>query len=184
MRDLENRLDTWVGQCPLCYVRQYQGCEVDARHLLEQCPDELRDLVVEEVGALQSVRFDRSGSCGKCGVPQEIWLRRKEVGAGSRCFQEVEDGGCRYQGIVQSVVAAIMTTGPLEVVEETIYARLKAQGIWGEEEKLDVDEVQEVKQGMLRWFAQDVEWGCIDANVLLQAFYWLTVRLEEWSRKS
>lgn len=184
VRDLENRLDTWAGQCPLCYVRQYQGCAVDARHQLEQCPDELRDLVVEEVGALQSVQFDRSGSCGKCGVPREIWLRWEEVGARSRCFQEVEDGGCRYQGIIQSAVAAIMTAGPLEVVEETIYARLKAQGIWGEEEKLYVDEVQEVKQGMLRWFAQDVEWGCIDANVLLQAFYWLTVRLEEWNRKS
>ena len=47
-----------------------------------------------------------------------------------------------YKGIVQSVVAAIMTAGPIEIVEETIYARIKAQGIWGKEEKLDIDEVQ------------------------------------------
>lgn len=46
-RDLENRLDAWVGQCPLCHVRQHQGCGVDARYPLEQRPDELRDLVVE-----------------------------------------------------------------------------------------------------------------------------------------
>jgi hypothetical protein len=51
------------------------------------------------------------------------------VRAGSQCFQEVEDGKCWYEGIVQSAVAAIMTAGPLEIVEETIYVRLKAQGM-------------------------------------------------------
>lgn len=60
-----------------------------------------------------------------------------------------------------------MTAGPLEIVEEVIYARLKAQGIWGEEEKLDINEVQQVKQGMLRWFGQQVEWGDIEASILL-----------------
>jgi hypothetical protein len=175
VRDLKNRLDAWVGQCPLCYVRQYQGWAVDTRHPLEECLDELRDLVIEEVGALQSVRLGQSGSCGRCGLPREIWLRWKEARAGSQCFQEVEDGKCWYKGIVQSAVAAIMTAAPLEIVE-TIYARLKAQGIWGEEEKLDIDEVQQVKQDMLRWFGQQVEWGDIEASILLQAFYWLNVK--------
>jgi hypothetical protein len=183
VRDLENRLDAWLGQCPLCHVRQYQGCTIDARHPLEECPEELRALVVEEVGILQSVRFDRSGSCGRCALPREIWLQWEEVGRGSPCFQEV-DSKCRYQGIVKSVVAAIMTAGPLEIVEETIYARMKAQGIWGAEEKLDIGEVQQVKQGMLRWFGQPVEWGGIDTSILLRAFYWLTVGLEEWRIKS
>jgi hypothetical protein len=133
------------------------------------------------VGVLQSVRLRQSGSCGRCGLPREIWLRWEEVRAGSQCLQEVEDGKCWYEGIVQSVVAVIMTAGPLEIVEETIYARMKAQGIWGEEEKLDVDEVQQVKQDMLRWFGQQVEWGDIEASILLRAFYWLTIKLENAS---
>lgn len=59
-----------------------------------------------------------------------------------------------YEGTLRSVFAAIMTVGPLEIVEETIYTWLKAQGIWGEEEKLDLDEIQEVKRGMLRSLGQ------------------------------
>jgi hypothetical protein len=60
--------------------------------------------------------------------------------------------------------AAVMTAGPLEIVEETIQSWMNGHGIWRDEEKLDVDEVQ---QGMLRWFGQQVEWGYIGASVLL-----------------
>jgi hypothetical protein len=52
VRDLKNRLDTWVRQYPLCCIRQYRGCVVDTRHSLEECPDGLRDLVIKEVGVL------------------------------------------------------------------------------------------------------------------------------------
>lgn len=178
VRDLVNRLGVWVRQCPLCFVRQCQGWVVDTRHPLVECPDEVRDLVIEEVEELHSIRLSQFGRCCGCGLAQDICARREEVG--SRCFQEVDDGVCRYQGIVQSVVAAIMTAGPLEVVEEKIYARMKAQGIWGEDERLDIEEIQQVKQGMLRWFGQIVDWWPIEASVLLQAFYWLTVGLQEW----
>jgi hypothetical protein len=169
--DLENRLNTWVGKCPLCYIRQHQGNVIDARHPLKECSDKLRDLVIEEVEVLQRVRLDRSGGCNRCGMPRKMWLRWKDLRAGSPCFDDIEDSQCRFQGIVRSVVAAILTAGPLEIVEEAIYSRLKAQGIWGEGEKLELGEVQEVQQGMLRWFGEEIEWGdrckCFIAYILL-----------------
>jgi hypothetical protein len=61
-------------------------------------------------------------------------------------------GGCTVGG------AAVMTAGPLEIVEDTLHGWMNGHGIWRDEEKLDIDEVQ---QGMLRWFGQQVEWGYI-----------------------
>jgi hypothetical protein len=37
---------------------------------------------------------------------------------------------------------------------------------------------------MLKWFGQKVIWGSIEASVLLQVFYQLTVGLEFWKRVS
>ena len=182
--DLENRLDMWIGKCPLCYVRQCQGWRIDIQHSLDECPDELRGLVVEEVGVLQSIRFERFAGCYDCGVAQKICMRWEDVREGDRCFQRIEDGVCQYRGIVQSVVAAVMIAGPLEMVEEKVYAQMKVKGIWGGGEKLDAEEVKQVKQGMLKWFGQKVHWASIEASVLLQVFYCLTVGLEEWRRKN
>jgi hypothetical protein len=53
--DLENRLDIWVGKCPLCYVRKCAGSQVDIRHTLEKCIDKEQELVYKEIEALQSI---------------------------------------------------------------------------------------------------------------------------------
>jgi hypothetical protein len=47
--DLENRLDQWVGKCPLCYVRKCTGSPVDFRHTLNECADLEQELVRTEV---------------------------------------------------------------------------------------------------------------------------------------
>ena len=181
--DLERQLDRWVGKCPLCYTRQCQGEVVDIGHSLDNCSDRERELVTEEVEALEGVRFDPYASC-ECGVAQKICMRWEEVREGNRRFQRVEDRVCQYKGIVRPVVAAIMVAGPYEVVRETVYTEMKQRGVWGQERVWGREEQGEVKQAMLKWFGQKVSWAAIEASILLQAFYWLSIRLEEWRRKS
>jgi len=55
--DLENRLDMWVGKCPLCYIRKCTGRQVNIRHTLDECVDEEQELVCNEVAALEGVYF-------------------------------------------------------------------------------------------------------------------------------
>jgi len=38
------------------------------------------------------------------------------------------------------VVAAIMVAGPLEVVDEEVWSYMRAEGIWGANEKLEASE--------------------------------------------
>jgi hypothetical protein len=181
--DLEDRLDMWVGKCALCYVRKCQGSDVDIQHPFEECQDDMHELVAEEIKALEGIQFERFTGCFDCGVAQKICSRWEEVREGSRCFKRVEDGVCQYRGVVQPVVAAIMVAGPLEVVKQAVYARMKVEGIWGTGEQLSEEDIEEMKRGMLRWFGKRVKWGLMEASVLLQVFYWLTVGLEEWRRR-
>jgi hypothetical protein len=53
--DLENRLDQWVGKCPLCYVRRCAGQQVQVQHTLDQCIDPEQELVASEAKTLQSI---------------------------------------------------------------------------------------------------------------------------------
>jgi RecQ family ATP-dependent DNA helicase len=182
--DLEDRLDMWVGKCALCYVRRCQGSEVDTQHPFEECPDEMHELLTEQIQALNGIKFERFSGCFDCGVAQKICTRWEEVQEGNSCFKRVDDGVCQYQGVVRPVVAAIMIAGPLEVVDQEVWSYLRAEGIWGADEKLDPSEVEEVERGMLRWLGKRAKWGLIEASILLQVFYRLTVRLEEWRRKS
>ena len=61
---------------------------------------------------------------------------------------------------------------------------MRAEGIWGANEQLEASEEAEVKRGLLVWFSQRVIWGLVEASVLLQAFYRLTIGLEEWKRRN
>lgn len=181
--DLENRLDQWVGKCPLCYVRRFPGSEVNIRHTLEECVDPEQALVTNEAKALQTIHFQRYASCHDCGVAQQICTRWEEIREGNRKFERIEGGVCQYDKIVRPVVAAIMIAGPLEVVDQEVWSYMRAEGIWGSNEKLETSEEAEVKRGMLKWFGQKVIWGSIEASVLLQVFYRLTVGLEGWKRR-
>jgi hypothetical protein len=182
--DLEHRLDMWVGKCPLCYIQQCQGLEVDIQHPFDKCPDELHGLVAEEVEVLKGIKYKRFASCYDCGVAQKICMRWEEIREGNISFKRVKNGVCQYGGIVRAVVAAMMIVGPLEVVEENVYRGMKVEGIWGSNEKLNEEEVKQVKTGMLRWFGEKVNWASMEASVLLQVLYRLTVGLEEWRRRS
>ena len=87
---------------------------------------------------------------------------------------------CQYIGIVQAAVAAITVVAPLDVVKTGLYDQMKAEGIWGRGSEWGSDEEAEVKRVRIIWFAKKIIWGSIEASVLLQVFYRLTVRLEEW----
>jgi hypothetical protein len=76
----------------------------------------------------------------------------------------------------------MMVAGPFEVVDQEVWSHMQAEGFWGANKELEVGEEAEVKAGMLKWFGQKVIWGSIEASVLLQVFYRLTVGLEVWKR--
>ena len=59
MWDLENRLDQWVGKCPLYYIRKYTGSPINFRYILEECINSKQELVTQEVSVLQSIQFQR-----------------------------------------------------------------------------------------------------------------------------
>ena len=182
--DLENRLDQWVRKCPLCYVRKCTGSPVDFRHRLDECVDPEQELVRTEVQVLQRIQFQEYASCYDCGVTQQVCTRWEEIREGNRKFERIKGGVCQYEGIVRPVVAAIMVAGPLEVVDQEVWSYMRAEGIWGANKKLEASEEAEVKRGLLVWFGQRVIWGLVEASVLLQAFYRLTVGLEEWKRRN
>jgi hypothetical protein len=77
-----------------------------------------------------------------------------------------------------------MITGPYEVVQEAIYLQMERAGVWGPERVWETAECEEVKQAMLKWFGQKVNWASMEASILLQAFYYLTIGLEEWRRRN
>ncbi|KAK6591445.1 hypothetical protein H4I95_12198 [Botrytis cinerea] len=157
--DLENRLDQWVGKCPLCYVRRCTGSPVDFRHTLDKCVDPEQELVRTEVQALQQIQFQEYASCYDCGVAQQVCTRWEEIPEGNRKFERIQGGVCQYEGIVRPVVAAIMVAGPFEVVNQEVWSYMRAEGIWGAHEKLEASEEAEVQRGMLVWFGRRVVWG-------------------------
>ena len=167
MWDLENRLDQWVGKCPLCYVRKCTGSPVDFRHTLEECVDPKQELVAQEVGILQSIQFQRYASYYDYGITQQICTQWEEIREGNQKFKRVKGGICQYNGIVRPVVAASIVIGPLNVVDQAVWAYMRAEGIWGANKELEASEEVEVKQGILKWFGQKVIWGSIETSVLL-----------------
>ena len=71
-----------------------------------------------------------------------------------------------------------MVIGPLNVINQAVWAYIRAEGIWRTNKELEASEEAEVKRGMLKWFGQMVIWGSIEASVLLQVFNRLSVGLE------
>ena len=132
---------------------------------------------------LKSIQFERYASCYDCGIPQKICMHWKVREDGRGPFQWVSGGICQYSNVVRCSIAAIMVAGPYKVADEQVYSWMKAQGIWGEGEKLKEEEVQEVKQRMLEWVGQKVIWGGMEASILIQVFYRLVVGIEKWRRE-
>lgn len=182
--DVEHRLDQWVGKCPLCYIRKYHGQAVEFGHSLEGCCDEEKDIIWKEVQVLHDMPLEEYAGCNQCGVPQQICMQWEGIHEGDQKFKQVPEGVCQYHGIIPAVVATIMMTGPLEVVKQEVWSRMQQQGIWGANEWLDPSEEEVVTQEMLKWFTQKAIWGGIEASILFQMFYYLTIGLEKWSRNN
>lgn len=113
----------------MCYVRTCSGRPVDSRHTLEECVDIEQELVRIEVGVLQWVQFEAYASCYYCGVTQQVCSKWEEVREGNRKFQRIPGGVCQYADVVRPVVVAIMVAGPVEVVQEVVWSRMRAEGI-------------------------------------------------------
>jgi RecQ family ATP-dependent DNA helicase len=183
--DLEKRLDSWVGKCPLCHVRQCGGRDVDVRHPLDRCPDALRTAVVTDISRFEQVWFEKFASCTDCGVAQKICTRWQETYEGSRRFKLVPGRGCQYKAIIQPAIAAMMSAGPIEVVEVGLFQAMREEKIWGRGSKWgewDEAEQAEVWRVMRIWLGKKIIWGSMEASVFLRVFYRLTVGMEEWKR--
>ena len=95
------RLLSWIEQCPICYIRQRAGCNVNSHHKLETCKDEKREVVSAEVEKLQGIKFAAGVYCKLCAVPQEVCEESMD-------FDRQSKGKCLYDGIVREAVVAIM----------------------------------------------------------------------------
>ena len=49
-----------------------------------------------------------------------------------------------------------MIIGPLNVINQAIWAYIQAEGIWGANKELKASEEVKVKRGILKWFKQKV----------------------------
>ena len=156
--DIESRLDSWVGKCPLCYVQQCNGKKVDVRHPFEECPDKLRGKVAEEIKKLEGINFDKFASCTYCRIAQKVCSRWEETYTGSSRFRQAEGSMCQYPGIIGPAVAAIMITGPLEVVRDQVFTPIKEEGIWGRGDNWqeNQEDVAEVMRVIKIWFGKKI----------------------------
>lgn len=185
VQDVRNKLDQWVGKCPICYIDQCQGEQVDAHHSLEECPENARADVMAEATALGKIMFEQYAACYECGVAQQICSRWRVMREGNQRFQRVKGGTCQYGGVVRAVVAAMMVIGPPKVVEEHIFQKMKAVGIWVPEgSSWDEKDKKQVREAMRKWLGRRVQWGFMESSVLLQVFYRITVGFEGWVQGS
>lgn len=119
--DLNQRLVSWIGKCPICYVRKRVGHDVDACHKLVMCKEEKREVVAAEIAKLQEIRFATGVCCQLCAVPQETCHD-------SMYFSRQGKEKCLYDGIVREAIAAMMIVGP-DIVVEKMYAWMQSEGI-------------------------------------------------------
>jgi hypothetical protein len=185
VQDVRNKLDRWMGKCPICYIDQCQGGQVNAQHSLEECPDKAQADVMEEVMALGKIMFEPYAACYECGVSQQICSRWRVMREGNHRFQRVAGRACQYKGVVRAVVAAMIVAGPLKVVEQHIFQKMQAVGMRGPEGgRWDKKDRKQVREAMLKWLGKRVQWGFMESSVLLQVFYRVVVGFEEWVQGS
>jgi hypothetical protein len=85
---------------------------------------------------------------------------------------------CTYAGVIAGAVVALCIVGPEEIVEAELYKPMREAGLWGTELKLNTEELPKVKQRMLKWLGQGVEWGGLETSILVQVFYRLSCRFK------
>ena len=119
---------------------------------LKEYVDEEYEIVASEVKVLKKIDFERYVSCYDCGVAQQIYMRWEEIYKGNQKFERIKEGVCQYEGIIWLIVIVIMIVGLLEVVDQEVWLYIRAEGIWGANEKLNTGKKVKVKKGMLKQF--------------------------------
>ena len=160
--DIDNRLLSWLGKCPICYIRRRLGHDVNAYHTLEACRDEQREVITLEIAQLQEIKFTVGECCQTCAVPQET--------CSDSVYSSIQGAKkCLYNGIVREAVAAILVIGP-DIVVEKMYIWMRSEGIWSTSAVLSTKDVKQVTQMMLEWFSREASWRHYSASVLVQVF--------------
>jgi len=172
--DLERCLDSWIGKCPICYIRQKTGHNVDIYHELGICKDKQRDLVVTEIGKLRKIEFAQKICCKFCAVPRE---KCKD----SMYYNQQAKEKCLYKGIVREAVATIITVGPDTVVDK-MNTWMRNEDIWIRNTMLTEEEAQEITHMKLELFSQKASWRNYTASVLIQVFYQLDQLVEAFGK--
>ena len=160
--DIDNRLLSWLGKCPICYIRRRLGHDVNVYHTLEACRDEQREVITLEIAQLQEIKFTVGECCQTCAVPQET--------CSDSVYSSIQGAKkCLYNGIVREAVAAILVIGP-DIVVEKMYIWMRSEGIWSTSAVLSTKDVKQVTQMMLEWFSREASWRHYSASVLVQVF--------------
>jgi superfamily II DNA helicase RecQ len=155
--ELEQQLEEWSGQCPLCFIKGH-----DSRHSIEDCiqngSHEVRKGWKEMKRLMKEKRWFASFSCCfDCHVPQAIcqkWVQKKEQGR-----WEQSGMSCQFDSIVMPTVIAAMLEG-----EDWMIEMIQS---WVEESGVEFGDQEQ----MYKWYGQKVEWGGIEASRLIQVFY-------------
>jgi RecQ family ATP-dependent DNA helicase len=163
--ELEQQLEEWSGQCPLCFIKRH-----NSRHSIEDCVQngshEIRKGWKEMKTLMKEKRwFALFSCCFDCHVPQAIcqkWVQKKEQGR----WERLSGVSCQFDSIIMLVVMTAMLEG-----EDWMIEMIQS---WVEESGVEFGNLEQ----MYRWYGQKVEWGGIEASRLIQVFYRIAKRME------
>ena len=162
VQECQEQLEKWVGKCPLCWVRVYDGKRVsNVQHSIEECADRERETVKKYIHRFSQIHFDNYSGCFACGVPQGWCNRWREWEDNPGRFSRVHGEECPFGGVTSGAIAAISLEGPWEEIQEDEgFAR------WLEEESVrrggsgtDARGNNGLESQGLKWFGKRVKWG-------------------------
>jgi len=163
---LQDKLEEWSRQCPLCHLRGVKNIN----HQLVDCLAPGADGVRQEWAAIQArIRYEKYSGCFFCGVPQAIcqrW-RPKDGGGYARCQANGETTKCQFPDVLIPTIEAIMGEGE-ESIKKLTFA-------WMREEGVDTKNYQQV----LNWMGKKIRWGGMETNQMVKVFYRLTCMLSQ-----
>jgi hypothetical protein len=100
--ELEQQLEEWVGQCPVCFISG-----IEHRHSILNCTEgeaiEVREQWFEMRKTMREKRmFAAYSCCYDCHVPQDIC--EKWVADGNGKWRRLGSGKCQFEGIIMPLV--------------------------------------------------------------------------------
>jgi superfamily II DNA helicase RecQ len=166
IRQLQERLEWWVGRCPLCVVLGYPDGQT--QHPFRQCgrPDanSAREAwfqmskSMRPAGPGKPGKFAPYSCCYGCFAPQAMcqkWQRQEEGRGRFKSTSRV----CQFDDIIMPVVVCMFREGSSDA--EKLFRD------WVEQSGVDASNEEQV----LRWFGQKVMWGGVEGSKLCQVFW-------------